>query len=312
MAEASFQAYAAVVIVGAFFGYLLISLRQNSLVNQNLRRASYRTKYSIVYGLTGFLMLMIGFYFASAGILLMTLTEINLEYLILPVPDLVLNDPKDKWIVNSTSTILEGIKKQSLEIKHSEGLAYLGIGLGMMLASIPILLESWKTRNETKKTMDFLITDLEEINGKLVTVIHTLQNTLTDLNGNGNFITNLIQRTGPPTMAFGTLTAGVYFHRWELYASHLREFGLTDPKIINQLHGFILEFNKKIEPNENAVFKQVLNILNSGNPNIFQQLRTFLIPRLTENLYEYQNLHHLLHRELNQISWIPNRSWRQI
>lgn len=311
MAEASVQVYGLVVIVGALLGYLLVSLRQNRFRIKKVRLPNFPSKHSFVYGLIGSLMLIIGFYLVSAGILLMTLTDINLTYLILPEPDLTLTDPKDKWIVNSTYTILKGVKAQSLESKHSDGLGLLGIGIGMMLASIPILWEFWKIKNEMRKTLDFLITDLEEINNKLVTVIHTLQNTLNDLNGNGNFITNLIRRTVPPVLAFGTLTAGVYFHRWELYVSHLREFGLTDPKIINQFHGFVLEFNKQVEPNENYIVSEVMNILNSGNPTPFQQLQTLLIPTLTDNLSKYQNLYSLLHREMDKISWIPNQSWRK-
>ncbi|WP_268541997.1 hypothetical protein [Candidatus Nitrosotenuis cloacae] len=310
MAEASLQVYTIVEVMGILFGFILLILRKNRLVSQGLQK-NFRSKQSTVYAFIAIIMFVIGFIFAYWGGAMMLFSDISLKYSISPEPDLTLTDAKDKWIVNSIHKIVEGIKAQSLESKHSEGLAFLGIGLGIALASIPILLESWKQNTEIKKTTDFLIEDLKDINSKLVTAIHLIENTLNDVRGQGNFINNLIQRRASPTTAFGTLVTGLYFLRWELYASQLREFGLTDPKIINQLHIFISEFNKDVEPDEDSIVMQVTNMLNAGNPNLFQQLQTFLAPALTDNLSRYRNLHNFLHSELDQISWIPNRTWRQ-
>lgn len=311
MAEASLQVYTIVEIIGILFGFILLILRKNRLVSQGLQK-NFRSKQSSVYAFIAILMFVTGFVFAYLGGAVMLFSDISLKYSIAPEPDLTVTDAKDKWIVSSIHKIAEGIRAQSLEAKHSEGLAFLGIGIGIVLASIPIILESWRQNTEIKKTADFLIEDLKEINSKLVTAIQLIQNTLNDVRSQGIFINNLIQRRVSPTIAFGTLVTGLYFLRWELYASKLRDFGLTDPKIINQLHIFISEFNKDMEPDENSIVMQVTNMLNSGDPNLFQQLQTFLVVALTENMSRYQNLHNFLHSELDQISWIPNRTWRQV
>jgi len=313
MAEASIYVYISTVIIIILFGYFLFSLRQRRLTLELLQRQNFRITYSTVYGLFGIFLLIIGlFLFVFPGAVLMTLTDISISYFDLPEPDLSMIGPENLWLVNSTYSILEGVKIQSLELKHSQGLAMIGIGSGIILVSIPMLLESWRHGSEIRKTMNFVIADFEEINNKLVTVINLLRNTLNDLNGNGNFIRNMIQGNVTPIVAFGTITAGIYFLRWELYSTHLREFGLTDPRLINQLHGYVLEFNRNIEPSENSLVRQVMDILNAGGPNVFQQLQTLLIQELTSNLTNYQNLYGLLHRELDQISWIPNRTWRQL
>lgn len=311
MAEASTNVYLFLIIVLSFFAYLLFLLRTNRLrPRPHLRE--FRVTYSVVYGIFAWILLMVGFLFAYYGVVYMTFTELSINFFTLQKPDPTLIASENSWLVNSTFAILEGVKKQSLELKHSEGLALAGIGFAMILVSIPMFLDSWRHGRETKKTMIFVQTDFEEINNKLVTVIQLLQNTINDLNGNGNFINHLIQRTVSPVVAFGTIISGLYFHRWDLYTSNLRDFGLEDPKTLNQLHGFILDFNRTIEPRENRIADEVTRIISTNNSNTFQTLHTYLLSELSRNLEDYQNLYSLLHRELNKITWIPNGNWRQL
>ncbi|MEX0862679.1 hypothetical protein [Nitrosopumilus sp.] len=311
MAESSINVYIFLIIVLSFFGYLLFLLRINRL-RPRPRLREFRITYSFVYGFFAWILLMTGFLFAYYGVVYMTFTEISMDFFTIPKPDSSLVASENSWLVNSTFAILEGVKKQSLELKHSEGLALSGIGFGMILVSIPMFLDSWRHNRETQKTIIFVRADFEEINNKLVTVIQLLQNTINSINGNGNFINHLIHRTVPPAMAFGTIISGLYFHRWDLYTSNLRDFGLEDPRTLNQLHGFILDFNRKVEPRENHIVEEVMRILNANDPNTFQILRTYLLDELTRNLDDYQNLYNLLHRELNGITWIPNGAWRQL
>jgi len=246
------------------------------------------------------------------GISLITLTDIVLDNFSIQFPELSSLNERDSWIVNSTQTILELVKKQSLETKHSEGIAISGIGAGIMLSSILILFESWRNKKEYEKSQDFVRSDLEGINNKLVMAISLLKKAKLDLKSNNNIIKKILSGELSPLEIFSTMVTGLYFYLWESYASQLREFSKKQQQIINQLHGFILESKSIIEPSENSIILKLNDILESDLTNKSKEISRFLKPIIEHNLRSYGAIHKNLHLQLNKIPWIKNQEWKTI
>lgn len=269
------------------------------------------TPYAI-YSIVGSLLLAIGIPLVIGGLFLMTITDIGLEYFSLPSPELFSLNERDSWLVNSTQTILEVVKKQSLETKHTEGIAITAIGAGLTLSSIPLIFESWRYKREFQKSQNFIRVDLEGINNKLVTAIYLIREAKKDLNADKNIINKLISKELTPLEIFSTMVTGLFFDLWESYATTLREFTINEQQILNHLHGFIINSAQTIQPREDSIVLRIEEILNSQSTDKSQEIVDFLKPIIESNLNSYEKIHAKLHEELNKITWIKNLDWKTV
>ena len=195
MAESSILVYQIVFVIAFSFGGLLMIIRNARLMKQRLEKQKFAFTFNFAYGFIGIIMIFTGILFILMGSFIMIVYGSILEYDISPKSDLTLNDVQNL------------ITKQSMELKRSEGFGFVGLGVGIVLASIPVLFEFAKQNNEYKKTKEFLISDLETINDKVVTVIKNLQNTKKDLETTRNSIRNLASKNMDPNLAFASITA---------------------------------------------------------------------------------------------------------
>ena len=113
MAEASIQTYVIVILVSLTFACLIMSLRSNRL-HHVLPRQKFRMTTSFVYGLFGFLLLIIGFLFAYFGVVGMMFTDVSINYFHLSTPDLSSIDSESAF----RSVSVDG--KKFNELKYSE------------------------------------------------------------------------------------------------------------------------------------------------------------------------------------------------
>jgi len=265
-----------------------------------------------VYAIIGSLLLAFGIPLIIDGLFLMTIVDIGLEYFYLPSPELFDLNERDSWLINSTQTILEVVKKQSLETKRTEGLAITAIGAGLILSSIPLVFESWRYKREFQKSQNFIQIDFEEISNKLVTAIYLLSEAKKDLNNEKKIINKLISKKLSPLEIFSTMVTGLFFDLWESYATTIREFTIDEQQIINRLHGFIINSAMIIQPREDSIVLRIEEILNSQSGNKSQEMIDFLKPIIENNLNSYEKIHAKLHEELNKITWIKNQDWKTI
>ena len=204
------------------------------------------------------------------------------------------------------------MKKQSLETKHTEGIAITAIGAGLTLSSIPLIFESWRYKREFQKSQNFIRIDLEGINNKLVTAIYLIREAKKDLNADKKIINKLISKKLTPLDIFSTMVTGLFFDLWESYATTLREFTTNEQQTLNRLHGFIINSANDIQPREDSIVLRIEEILNSQSTHKSQEIIDFLRPIIENNLNSYEKIHAKLHEELNKITWIKNQDWKTL
>ncbi len=232
-----------------------------------------------------------------------------------PVSVFSITDPRNDWLFNSTSQIVQGISRFHFENLGSIGWAWEGIGSGFVLSGVPIVLAASRDINEIKRTKDDLIDDFQNINDRLVAIIPKLKETLSDLKKDGKIIDELLSRKIDPIQFMIQNLEIMSFNLWDSMIGGMGDLEKSERKRLNTLHGFLIDSNQFLEPSDDSIAMALRRILTNEsikNDKKKTEMISFLVPILENNLHSYETQYARFCAELKNIPWMKIETWKKL
>ncbi len=229
------------------------------------------------------------------------------------IPVITILDPKDEWAFNSTAQILEETAHIPPENAKSDGYAWLGIGIGLVVSGVSFFLNGLKDLLDIRKTRDFLKEDFEKVNNQQVEIIPKLESILEKLRSDENFIHQFPgQQTKHMQIMIDHLPI-MHFSLWTSAASNLKDLDKDEQKRILKIHDDIVKYDRYLQL-ANDPLVQILSHLSSSSR--FEgaelvEIRRSLISTFEYNLSVAKTVYDEL-QQLKNINWLKSENWKTL
>jgi hypothetical protein len=232
-----------------------------------------------------------------------------------PITLISVTDPRNDWLFDSTSQIVQGITRFHFENIGSVGLAWVGIGSGFFLSGIPMIITAKQEVDRIYRTKEFLIDDFQSINDRLVSIIPRLKKTLSDLNDEEKILDELLSKKISPIEIMVQNYEIMSFNLWDSTVGRMRDLEKEETKRLIKLHGFLMDSNNFLLPSDDSIAMTLRRMLSNEvlkENEKKEKMKSFLIDTLENNLHSYETLYNRFCIELKEILWMKIDTWKKL
>lgn len=254
---------------------------------------------------SGSIIMVAGIIFVIFGSSVMQLSNIFISYYSTN-PELANNTNPTSNIV-----ILTEVKKQTFEKINSDGLAVMGMGLGLVIGGIPFLTSWGEDIDRVKTAKKFITIDFKNINDNIINAINAHRQVLSNNNSLDQVSENLTTGKMNRLKIISTYYRILYFPFWNVVITDLKEIYGNEMETLQKLHMIITRMNLELETYSIQWSRSVDDIVSSKKNSQLKknEVKKMLQNNLQQSLDQYQGLYNLIRNEVMNVEWIDTSDW---